>query len=460
MRSIAIVGAGYAGMLTAHALLQKGYRVAVFSDTSPHDFLTVTRPTGIAGRFNTTLAYERELGLNHWDDQVPWVDYAHVTLSPQQNNRLLTVCGRLERPGCSVDLRLQCARWLTECEAKGARVSIESVSIDRLEQIARDHDLTIVAAGKGEMRKLFERDEEKSTHVIPPRKIVAVAVSGNKMGFEGAPGLPVRFNIFPDYGECFWVPWLHRDKGPGWALSVEAKPGSPLDRFDGVKSGEELLTIMKQLIKDFMPWDYEWTKNAELTDEYSWIAGSFVPEVRRPFGVLPSGTLVMSLGDTAISHDPVAAQGANTGSKMVRNLIECIDHHKEKPFTKEWMINTFEKFWARHHWTCEFTDVLLNPMTKAGQELLIAAYGSTGRADDASGPQKVADAFANNFDDPARITNAFYDMREARKLIESKTGRSWLFTAIKNRLKIGKGQLLQKLGKDPGHPSTVSYKKA
>jgi 2-polyprenyl-6-methoxyphenol hydroxylase-like FAD-dependent oxidoreductase len=41
-----------------------------------------------------------------------------------------------------------------------------------------------------------------------------------------------------------------------------------------------------------------------------------VPTVRRPAARLASGRVVAALGDTAISYDPIAAQGANSGIKQ------------------------------------------------------------------------------------------------------------------------------------------------
>lgn len=458
MRNISIIGAGQAGLLTAHALLKHGYKVTLFSDKAPEDFLTKTRPTGFAGRFNTALDFERELGLNHWEKETPWAGYAHVTLCPEINNRLMTLCGRLSKPGCAIDLRLQSHRWMSDLEKKGGKLIIENVNLSRLDEIANNSDLTLVAAGKGETHKVFERDPDKSTHTKPPRKLAAVGITGVKMGFDGAPGLPVKFNLFTKYGECFWSPWYHKDHGPSWGLLAEAKEGGPLDVFENAKSAAQVLEIFQQLIKKMMPWDYEWIRNASVADEYAWIAGSFVPEVRKPVGKLPSGKIVMPIGDTAISVDPIAGQGANCGNKMVRNLVECILAHEDKNFDATWMNNTFEKFWQRHHWICVFTDILLADMPPAGIELFIAQYGSTGRADDNSVHQKIADAIANNFDDPARYTNAFMNVQEARKLIEEITGRHWFHAKLTGLLKIGKGQIRHKLGFDPGHPSTAPFR--
>lgn len=457
MRKIAIIGAGQTGLLAAHALLKKGYNVTLFSDRTAEDFLRRTRPTGVAGRFEMALNFERELGLNYWDDNVPWVDHAQVILCPDVNNRLMTLSGRLAQPGCAIDLRLQSHRWMLEFEKKGGRIVIDNISPARLDEIANEYDLVLVASGRGELQNLFERDSERSTHHTPPRKLMMIGITGPAMGFEGTPGLPVRFHIFPDDGECFWNPWLHKDHGPSWALLIEAKAGKKLDRFDHIKSPHQLLDAVKQCIRRCTPWDYEWVKDAALADEYAWLVGSFVPQVKKPLATLPSGKVVMPIGDTAISLDPIAGQGANCGNKMVRNLVQCIEAHEDRPFDGAWMTDTFEKFWTRHKSIVEFNDILLNDMTAAGKELLIAQYGSTGFPDDMSIQQRIANAVAENFNDPALYTPAFRDVKEARKLIERISGHHWLTAKLKGLLKIGKGQIRQKLGLDPNHPSLAPF---
>ncbi len=59
MRKIAVIGAGQAGLLAAHALHQQGYEVTLYSDKTADDFLTKTRPTGSAARFQMSLEFER-----------------------------------------------------------------------------------------------------------------------------------------------------------------------------------------------------------------------------------------------------------------------------------------------------------------------------------------------------------------------------------------------------------------
>ncbi len=458
MKNIAVIGAGQAGLLIAHGLVLKDYGVTLFSNVTADDFLKTQRPTGTAARFNMSLDFERKLGLDFWEEDAPKGTGVHLTFSPSDNNRLLTLCGRIKKHFFAIDLRLQSHRWMNELEARGGKIVIENITIERLEEIAGDHDLTIVAAGRGEIHKLFKRDEERSTYVKPQRKLTMINVLGNEMGFEGVYGTPVKFNFFAKSGEAFWVPWLHKDHGHAWSMLFEAKEGSPIDRFDGVENGDQAVEIGKQLIKDMMPWDYEWCKNMRLADENSWLMGKFTPEIRQTVGTLPSGRHVMSLGDTTMSLDPIGGEGANNGNKMAKNLLECIIAHEDREFDAEWMQSTFEKFWDRHKWINTFNNILLEPLTKPGQELLIAQYGSTGAPDNDSPQQLIADAFMENFDDPATLTPAFLDMNIARDFIASVNHGKWRGIGVKGKVGIGKAQIKQLLlRKDPGHPSTVPF---
>lgn len=115
------------------------------------------------------------------------------------------MAGRMARPGVAIDLRLQCHGWMGDFEARGGRLVIESVTPSRLDSIAADHELTVVATGKDALASLFERDPERSLHDRPARNAAMLIVKGAQMGFSGIPFLPIRFSIFTTLGDTAMV---------------------------------------------------------------------------------------------------------------------------------------------------------------------------------------------------------------------------------------------------------------
>jgi hypothetical protein len=454
VRRVAIIGAGQAGLLAAHALRLRDYDVTLYSDKTPDDFLTKARPTGVAARFDMALEFERELGLEHWGDEAPHGEGVHLHFSPKQGNVLLTLLGRISKPFLSIDLRMQSATWMGELDGRGGQIEIENVGLDRLDEIAAQNDLTLVAAGRAEIMKLFPRDEARSTYREPQRFLAMVNVTNTPMDLPYSPWFrPVKFNFFAPYGEAFWVPWYSKSKQWCWGMLFEAKKGGPFDRFRDCKSGQDVLDTMRPLIRDYMPWDEEVFKDAEVCDENAWLVGEFTPEVRQVVGTLPSGRNVMAIGDTAQSIDPIGGQGANNGNKMVRIAVEEILAREDRPFDADWMRATFDRFWERHRWIDKFNNTLLEPLTAPGRMLLISQYGSDAKPGNSSPQQRIADMFIDNFNDPIEMTEAFHDGKRARGLLR-KTFGSTAKPLAAGVAKIARAQLRQRRGRPAGHPGT------
>jgi 2-polyprenyl-6-methoxyphenol hydroxylase-like FAD-dependent oxidoreductase len=441
MRSIAIIGSGQSALLAAHGLLQAGYDVTLYSDRSPEDWLERSRPTGTAVRFERSLAHERELGLAHWHDRAPPMDGLKVTICSHPAKQVLALNARFAVPPLAIDLRLQSARWMRDFEAKGGRLVLEKVTPERVDEVSRRNDLTIVATGK-EGGSFFARDAARSPAPSPLRHLAMVNCRGPASRFDGIPRGIAKFNILEGLGECYWTPYYHKDEEPVWNLVFEAKPGTRYDRFQNARSGEDVLRISKEIIREAMPWDHAWISGATLADENGWLVGAVTPTVRDPVGRSPGGRPIIPLGDAYMAFDPLGAQGANMGNRLARTLVEAIVARGESPFDEAFIRATYDAFFTR--WggpAMRWTELLLSPMGPAARYVFLAQEGTDGSSLGGSPKQRIADAFAQSFDDPAALVDTLGDFAGARRWVSRMMGRRSDWEVVKGLAAVGSRQL-------------------
>lgn len=449
MSKVAIIGSGISGLTLAIGLVEQGHDVSIFSGLSGEDWMTKMPPTGTAYRFASSIDLEDELGINFWKDKVP-TNGVHLTYSPKPGRQLVDLMGRFARSGLAVDVRLQAYRWEQEFEKRGGKMVIGNIDVDDLDTIAQEHDITFVAAGKGDIGKLFDVDEERSVYAKPQRKLAMYVVKNVEMDrandgieFDHA----IKFNFFGSEGEQFNVPFWHKDGYACFNCIFEAKEGRAFDKFDDVKSGEELVQVAKDLVKEYIPWDYDWLKNATLADPKGWLKGAVWPGYKKPVAKLPSGAIAMAVGDTANTVDPIGGQGANNCYRQVRRILTEMKDNTSGDYSAEWMNATFDKYFKEvGDSSNRFNNTLLEPLTSAGQRMLIAQYGSTGRADDSSVQQQIANDFCENFDNPNHITSTFHDDAKAKAWVNKRSGGRAGAIDRAGKMSIAKGQLRQVFG--------------
>jgi hypothetical protein len=408
MRTIAIIGAGQAGLLLGISLLENGYRVTLVSDRTAEEIRHGELPAGVVV-FDRALQVERDLSVGFWDGVARECVGVHMEMVGPDGRIALSIESKFQKPGLSVDQRLKFFRWMHEFERRGGRLVVKPAAISDLEGYARDHDLVVVAVGKGALSRLFPKNEERSPFQQPPRHVAAVAIAGHKGWVNYAlPG--VKFTILPGMGEIFSFPFYAKDETQATMVGFESIPGGPIDRFRRGMNAQEHLETGKQIYRDILPWDYDAVRDATLADERATLAGAILPGVRHPVGYLPSGAYVMGIADAVILNDPIAAQGANSAALMARLVKERIVDHGDRPFDPAWMTAVFEEFWTYSQYVNLLNQTLLMPPAPHMLEIMDAA----------SQNPAVASDFINGFVYPPRLFPWLVDPVEAKRYLQSR----------------------------------------
>ncbi|NMM92462.1 hypothetical protein B2J88_50935 [Rhodococcus sp. SRB_17] len=367
--AVTIVGAGQAGLTLGIGLLQYGYAVTIVSDRSP-DQIRNGRVTSSQCMFDMANGIERSLGLNLWDEECPEIAGMSVSaFAPTDPPTLFNQwSARFERPARSVDQRVKMSTWMEEFERRGGHLVIDTATVASLEQYCQESDLVIVAAGKGEIARLFERNAPLSPFTSPQRSLAMLYVSGLERPDDEA---LVEFNVVPGVGEYLTYPAL-AESGPCDIMLFEAIPGGPMDIWDGVADGTELLTRAQASLAKYFPSEAARARAVSLIDENATLVGRLTPTVRRPVAALPSGGVVLGMADVTVINDPITAQGANNATKCADIYLRAITRHIGT-FDEEFMQTTFDEFWSYAGPATDFTTQFLSPTPDHARQLHVAA---------------------------------------------------------------------------------------
>jgi hypothetical protein len=357
-RTVTIIGGGQSGLHLALGLQSHGYDVRIIQNRTADDVRT-GRVMSSQCMFGNAVALERDLGLAFWEEESPDLDSINfsVPLPDGSGGKAINWNGMLDRKAQAVDQRVKIPGWMAEFERRGGRIEIREAGIAELEAAAATSDLVIVAAGKGDVTRLFARDEQRSVYAKPQRAMALTYVTGMTPRPEFT---AIDFNLVPGVGEYVVFPSL-TTTGPCEIMVFEGQFGGPWDCWGDVRSPEEHLAKSKWILDTFLPWQGERCRNVELTDPNGVLAGTFTPTVRHPVGKLPSGKLVLGMADAVVLNDPVTGQGSNNAAKCASMYLDAILQRGAGAFDAAWMQATFDAYWDYAQYVTNWTNALLQP---------------------------------------------------------------------------------------------------
>ena len=405
-RNIRIVGAGQSGLQLALSLQAQGHQVSISTNRSAED-IRQGKVMSSQCMFHTSLQAERELGLNFWEAECPPVEGISLTVPHPElaGQKALSWSHRLDHIAQSVDQRVKVPGWMNEFRRRGGEILEHEATLDDLEQWSRSHDLVIVAAGKGAIAQLFERDSRRSVFDKPQRALALTYVQGLRPQEDYS---AVNFNLIPGIGEYFVFPAL-TTSGPCEIMVFEGIPGGPMDCWGDVQSPAQHLARSREILERYLPWEADRCAHIELSDANGILSGRFAPTVRHPVGRLPSGRVVMGLGDAVLLNDPITGQGSNNAAKFARVVDQALAAHGAQPLDARFIQHCFDSFWAYASHVVNWTHAMLMPPP----EHVMAVLGACARH------PAAARRFVNGFDDPRDYAEFLLDADKARAYLAS-----------------------------------------
>jgi 2-polyprenyl-6-methoxyphenol hydroxylase-like FAD-dependent oxidoreductase len=389
MTSIAVVGAGVSGLHLALFLQQHDVPVTIYTDRTGEE-IAGGRLLNTVAHHHHTLERERALGVHHWDaDEYGYGCHQHSIVGTPEPMRFR---GDFDHPSSIIDYRLYLPRLMADYEERGGKVVIGAVDAATVERIGADHDLVVVAAGRGS-GAMFAPRPEKCPYDKPQRRLSAGIFHG--VAYTEPKGVGVHMSI--GHGEMLELPITSRE-GFATALLFENIPGGDLEVLGDI-SYEEGPGRFDEMVLEKLRQHYPMC--AERVDPDSFglmgpadlLQGALTPVVREDYARLDSGTYALAMGDAHCVVDPVNGQGANSASYSAWVIGHAIldDLALDEQFCRR-VARERESFVCG---VSDWTNMILNPEPHVVGLLMAMAQN-----------KPLCDAYTRNFNHPDRQWDA------------------------------------------------------
>ena len=385
MTSIAIVGSGVSGLHLGLFLQQHDVPVTIYTDKTAEQIAS-GRLLNTVAHHHHTLERERELGVHHWDaGEYGYVCHQHSIVGTPEPIRFR---GDFKHPSSIVDYRLYLPRLLDDYAQRGGDLVVGAIDAGAINRIAEDHDLVVVAAGRG-MGAMFAPLPEKCPYDKPQRRLSAGIYHGIR--YSEPKGVGVHISL--GHGEMLELPITSRE-GFATALLFENIPGGDLEVLADISYDEDPRahdeTVLRKLEQHY-PACFERVDIASfrLQGPTDLLQGALTPVVRKDYVRLESGKYALAMGDAHCVVDPVNGQGANSASYSAWVIGHAI--LEDLAFDEQFCRRVARERQAFVHGVSDWTNMTLNPEPHFVGLLMTMAQDKA-----------VCDAYTQNFNHPDR----------------------------------------------------------
>jgi len=390
MTSIGIVGAGVAGLHLGLFLRKHAIAATIYTDKTPEQQLAA-RLSNVVIRSAPTRARERVLGVNHWDGAN--VDLLRLNYYVG-GARPFAFAGDLAPPAIVVDMRMYYSRLLEDFAMRGGRVVIGALQASDVERLADEHDLMVVASGRGGLANMFPRLAAHSPYSRPQR----LGMGGLYRGIAYPQPLGIDVVIAPGHGEFLIAPLCSFEPHLS-TINIQIIRGGAFEVLRHMRYADDprgFEAVVLGLLCDYAPATYARIDPStfELARPLDLAHAAVTPTVRRGSIQLRNGRFAVALGDAHVLLDPITGQGANTASHAAWVLGEAI--RDGDTFDETFCRRVEQQIWSYAGPVAEACNARLRPPAAHVAELLVAAAHH----------KAIADAHANAFNRP----DAFWEI--------------------------------------------------
>jgi 2-polyprenyl-6-methoxyphenol hydroxylase-like FAD-dependent oxidoreductase len=389
MTSIAIIGSGVSGLHLGLFLQQHDVPVTIYTDKTAEQ-VAAGRLLNTVAHHHHTIERERALGVHHWDaDEYGYVCHQHAITGLPEPVRFR---GDFQHPSSVIDYRLYLPRLMEDFQQRGGDLVVAPIDASKAESLGDDHDLVVIAAGRGLGAKFAARPD-KSPYDKPQRRLSAGIYHG--VEYSQPKGVGVHLSL--GQGELLELPITSRE-GFATALLFENIPGGDLDVLADIRYEDDpaqFNRVVLEKLEQHYPMCFERIDAASfgLQGPTDLLQGALTPVVREDFIRLSGGTYALAMGDAHCVVDPVNGQGANSASFSAAVIGRAI--LEDYAFDERFCRRVAHEREAFVHGVSDWTNMILNPEPHVVQ--LLGAMAQS---------KPLCDAYTQNFNHPDRQWDA------------------------------------------------------